>query len=286
MYRIKMSSFLERASQLAEESNNSSTSDIPIVEKKITPVELQRSDPLVEEQTLIYVPLIDINVENQVRKQFDEEYISDLACDFLQAKDKQPTSPISLWLKGEQYVLATGENRLRALTVNYEADNSNPAVIKSIVVGKYPRSKASRLQGQIKENLLRKNLNLGELALALQSYFNENPKANNVDAAKWCGYVNSDSGRKKIAKAKLLMEGDPEILQKVVAGEMSEAKAINEIKPKNTPAPEIVSIYRKCDVDKGLTNIANAVQSKEDWTLEDILLLVKTEFSQFVGGSE
>ena len=238
-----------------------------------------QADALLNEQVLVYVPLEHIKVEKQVRKKFDTDYISDLANDIKLAKDKQPTSPIALWLKGEEYVLAMGENRYQAMQLNAEENQDNPQVIKSIVIGKYPRTKSDRLQGQIKENLLRKSLNLGELALALQTYFKENPKANNVEAAKWCGYVNSASGRKKIAKAKLLMDADPELLQKVVDGEMSEAKAISEIKKQDNSEPlDAPSFYQKSEIDLSFSNIAEAFKSKDEWTLKDILQLVKSEF--------
>ena len=287
-----MNTFLEQASKLEEtdtaEKNvieaaviteETETIEVTTINEQVATVDQANENKKTEEQVLLYVPLTEISTEKQVRKKFDDDYISDLANDFLQSKDKQPTTPVCLWLKGDKYVLSTGENRLRAVTLNNENDNHNPDVIKAIVIGKYPRLKSDRLQGQIKENLLRKSLNLGELALALQSYFKEHPKANNVDAAKWCGYVNSSSGRKKIAKAKLLMEADPAILQKVVEGEMTEGKAIAEIKNKDKE-PEPTNTYQKTEVNNCFTNIADIVKTKDDWTLNEIIELLKKEFNK------
>lgn len=180
-----------------------------------------------------FVDLDLIDVEEQVRDDFDEEYIKDLACDFAISPTLQPNKPITLFERGNgRFLLDTGENRFRAMRYAREhrlelqiQDVTAFTTIRATIKGPEP-SLLERTQSQVKENVLSKNLNMLELGKALLRYFNDNPSASQSEAADWCGFRNSGSGRVKVNTALKLMKCDEDLKARVSTRDLSVQRAL------------------------------------------------------------
>jgi len=182
------------------------------------------------------VQLIDldlIDVEDQVRKDFDIGYIEDLAVDIATSENKQPNQPVTLWKRDNgRFLLDDGENRYRSMKFARENKTelgiNDPVAftfIRATIRGAEP-SKLDRVQSQAKANLLRDNLNDVEIGRAAQMFLEENPDATQTVIAKWLGFQKTGSGRVKVANAlKLMNECDQDLIELVEKGELSIKKA-------------------------------------------------------------
>jgi ParB-like chromosome segregation protein Spo0J len=200
-----------------------------------TPSEILRSqtaDSNVDQSVqMVEVDLID--VEAQVRRRFNQEYIEDLATDFALDENNQPNQPITVWKRDNgRYLLDTGENRLRAMRFAAEhrkelgiTDPTAFTTIRATIKGPEP-GKLERLQSQTKENVLRDSLNDVELGYAAKAYLDENPNASQKQVAEWMGFRKLSSGRVRVSNAlKLLRSCDKDLVEKVEAGELSTQNA-------------------------------------------------------------
>ena len=211
----------------------------PRTESSTDIIRRQQSEANVD-RSVRYIDLDLIDTEKQVRGNFDEEYIMDLAIDFAESEEKQPNNPITVFEKEDgRFLLSTGENRTRAML--YARDNRSTlnvvditafTQIRATIKGLAPESKIDRTQFQVKENVMRDDLNAAELGYALLEYFEANPDASQTDAAKWCGFKNSNSGRVKVNNALKLMKIDKDLIDQVAKQTLSPNKAfkINEAK--------------------------------------------------------
>ncbi|MDX1694891.1 MAG: hypothetical protein R3208_14085 [Ketobacteraceae bacterium] len=189
------------------------------------------------DQSVRYVDIELIDIEEQVRTSFDLDYIQDLAIDFTlnEAHPFQPKSPITLYERPNgRFLLDTGENRVRA--VKYGRDNREAlgvndvtafTQIRASIIGPEPE-KIKRVQSQVKENILRDDLNYVELGRALEMFFQENPNATQAQAAEWCGFKNANSGRVKVNTALKLMKLDQDLIDQVAADELAVQRAFAE----------------------------------------------------------
>lgn len=185
---------------------------------------------------LIDLDLIDVN--EQVRTNFDEEFILDLAADIAADPTKQPNNPITVWtLDNGRFLLDAGEHRLRAQRHNREHVSATECgVIRATIKGPVPLEEKDRWKSQVRENVQRKNLNMAELALALKRYFSDEPEANQTQAAEWCGFQNSSSGRKKVNDALQFLDSDEDLFDAVLNGDMSFNKAKKVMKERTREA--------------------------------------------------
>ena len=189
------------------------------------------------DQSVRYVDIELIDIEEQVRTSFDLEYIQDLAIDFTlnDTHPFQPKSPITLFERPNgRFLLDTGENRVRA--VKYGRENREELGINDVtaftqirasIIGPEPE-KIKRIQSQVKENILRDDLNYVELGRALELFFKENPDATQAQAAEWCGFKNANSGRVKVNTALKLMKLDDDLVEQVAKDDLAVQRAFAE----------------------------------------------------------
>jgi hypothetical protein len=181
----------------------------------------------------IDLDLIDTEETGQVRSFFDPERIMDLAIEFSESREKQPDHPITLFQKSDgRYLLSGGESRVRAMKYAREhrtelnvEDVTAFTQVRATILQNMPVNKIERTRKQLKENLLRDDLNLAELGMAMQEFLKEYPNATHKEAAEWVGFKNSNSGRVKISNALKLMEISPQLIKQVLAQEISANKA-------------------------------------------------------------
>lgn len=181
------------------------------------------------DKSVLFIDLELIDVEAQVREDFNQDYIEDLATDFALAATHQPNQPITVWKRANgRYLLDDGENRYRAMKFAGEhrnelgvSDLAAFTTIRATVRGEEP-SKLDRIQAQAKANLMRDQLNDVEVGKAAQLYLQEHPDARQEDIARWLGFSKVASGRVKVANAlKLLSTCDADLIQQVGKGELS-----------------------------------------------------------------
>ena len=187
-----------------------------------------QSDEMVQ---LIDLALIDI--ESQIRTCFDDNYIVDLALDFVASGLMQPKQPITVFQRNNgRYLLDAGENRIRAM--RYAAsqreamgvkDTAAFTAIRATVLGLEP-DKLSRLQSQARENLLHDALNDIDLARAVKQFLDATPGATHTDAANWLGFVNVKSGRVRVHNALKLLQCDDDLVDAVRAGKLAASRAL------------------------------------------------------------
>ena len=197
----------------------------------------QQMEAAAIDQTVRYIDIERIDIEAQVRTDFDEEYIQDLAIDFAlnEAHPYQPKNPVTIYERANgRFLLDTGENRMRAIRYG-QAHREELGVndvtaftqVRASVIGPEPE-KIKRVQSQVKENILRDELNYAELGNALKLFFTENPSATQTQAAEWCGFQNSNSGRVKVNKALKLMKLDQDLIDQVANDKIAVDSAITE----------------------------------------------------------
>ena len=189
------------------------------------------------DQSVRYIDIDLLDIEEQVRNKFDEEYIQDLAIDFAlnETHPYQPKNPITVYERPNgRFLVDTGENRTRAIMYGREhreelgvSDVTAFTQIRATVQGPEP-DKIDRIQSQVKENVLRDELNYAELGNALKYFFEKNPNATQIQAAEWCGFKNCNSGRVKVNKALKLMKLDQDLIAQVANEEIAVDKAMNE----------------------------------------------------------
>ncbi len=235
------------------------TNDVEEEPKRATPPpRSQSSAEIMREQSQLanvdksvqFVDVDLIDVETQVRKKFDQDYIRDLCLDFI-ANDEapfQPEQPVTLYARGNgRYLLEAGENRLRAVLFGREnkealgiTDPTAFTIIRATIKSNVPAA-LKKTQKQVKENVLRSDLTYAELAQALVQFFKEHPKATQADAVEWCGFRNANSGRVKVNKALKLLECDKDLQAAVANDELSIAKAFEqqELRKKEVTQPEV-----------------------------------------------
>lgn len=184
--------------------------------------------------SVLFIDIELIDVESQIRTEFDEDYCTDLALDFVHSGAYQPKQPITVFRRGNgRFLLDDGENRLRAMKFadahRVELGITDPTAFKSVratvLQGPEP-SKLERLQSQARANLLRDSLNDVDLASAVSLYMNENPAASKSDAAKWVGFVNLESGRVKVHNALRILECDADLIDDVRKGALASSRAL------------------------------------------------------------
>lgn len=133
--------------------------------KAKTTAKISQAKPAVPPRVIAEVHLIDlarIKVEDQVRTEFSEESIAELAAD-IEARGLR--APIEVTPIGdEQYLLTLGERRLRALQLL--GHKAAPALIVKT-------DDSNRLTDQLAENIQREELSLVDEAKAIRDLYNE-----------------------------------------------------------------------------------------------------------------
>jgi hypothetical protein len=218
-----------------------------------------------DDKTSKLIPLELIDVYDQVRKTFDQDYIEDLAVDFRNSESKQPMKPITVYSNGERYILETGENRYRAQKLNQTIDPLAFSYIRATVVAEYDESKRlEKMQRQIKENGLVKGNNAAELYLALKEYKKENPELTQLELAKWCGFDNLSSGRTKVVNALSLESYPREIFNALLEGEITFNKA-KQLKKEFDKKTGVNSISEEIEINEDeIINIDNGSDNVDD----------------------
>lgn len=218
-------------------SNETVTTDISLDETRDA-----NTDPSV---VLLDMDLIDI--EEQVRREFDQDFIEDLACDFALSPNNQPNQPVTVWTRPNgRYLLDDGENRYRGM--DFAAKNRKQLGIKDLTAFTTIRAtvrgaegnKLDRVQSQAKANLLRNQLTDVEIGNAARLYLEENPEATHTDVAKWLGFQKEGSARVKISNAlKLLNNCDQDLINLVKVGDLGARKALKIQDERNTEQRDI-----------------------------------------------
>jgi hypothetical protein len=75
------------------------TTPQPPPPKKVTDVFAAQAEESSIDRSVKFIPLDLIDVEEQIRKNFDPQRIEDLALDFSSSPTKQPAQPITVWKK-------------------------------------------------------------------------------------------------------------------------------------------------------------------------------------------
>ena len=179
--------------------------------------------------SVILIDLDLIDVEAQIRQEFDQNYIEDLASDFAANPTKQPNQPVTVWKReGGRYLLDDGENRFRAM--HFAKSHRKELGIEDITAFTTIRAtvrtdepnKLDRIQSQCKANLLRDDLSPVEIANAAQLYLEENSSGTHAEIAKWLGFQKLSSGRVKVSNSlKLVNKCDADLVESVRVGEIS-----------------------------------------------------------------
>lgn len=179
-----------------------------------------------------------IDTEKQVRHVFDQDHIEDLASTFISSGLNQPDQPITVWERPNgRFLLAAGENRLKAQKLNYESLGDEFIAIRTTVLGPEPSTRLERQGVRLRENVLRDDLNDAELALSAAEYKNENPEATLADISGWIGFKNVSTGRSKISRALKLLEMDSDIFEAVLSEDLPLSRAIELDKDRATEKP-------------------------------------------------
>jgi hypothetical protein len=212
------------------------TTPPPPPPKKTTDVFAAQAEESSIDRSVKFIPLDLIDVEEQIRKNFDPQRIEDLALDFSSSPTKQPAQPITVWKKPDgRYLLNAGENRLRAMKLNRDQiDPVDYASIRaSVESGPAPESLVIRNVHRAKENIMRDDLDWIELGVAVAALKKERPDLTQAQISEEFGFKNSSTGISKISKAlKFLKEKEtnPDVFDSVAAGEMSFNKATIVVK--------------------------------------------------------
>ena len=185
--------------------------------------------------SVILIDLDLIDVEAQIRQEFDQGYIEDLASDFAANPTRQPNQPVTVWKReGGRYLLDDGENRFRAM--HFAKSHRKELCIEDITAFTTIRAtvrtdepnKLDRIQSQCKANLLRDDLSPIEIADAAQLYLEENPSGTQAEIAKWLGFQKLSSGRVKVSNSlKLVNKCDADLVESVRVGEISMTTAFD-----------------------------------------------------------
>lgn len=235
-------SLLERMNRKRQELLSSNASSESIASdtqapppKTITAADVMRNQMSAAsiDTSVRFIDLDLIDVEEQVREDFDDAYILDLACEFALDPTHQPQNPVTLFERENgRYLLDTGENRTRAMRYAREhreefgvTDPTAFTAIRATIRGPEP-TQLKRTQSQVKENVLQKNLNMLELGKGLLQFFGDNPDASQAEAAAWCGFRNQESGRVKVNTALKLMRCDTDLLERVKQKDLSVQRAL------------------------------------------------------------
>ena len=239
MIEKKRQAALQSSASASPSDNNASNPQEPAVgappPRTATAADIMRKqmESASIDQSVRFIDLDLIDVEAQVREEFDMDYIMDLATDFALSPSKQPDQPITVFSRANgRYLLSRGENRLRAMKFardNRDAlgsqDPTDFTSIRATIAGPEPDTQIEKTQVQVKENVLRDGLKLPELGKALLTFFEENPNATQSDAAAWCGFRNQASGRVKVNNALKLMKCDSDLIERVRKKQLSAEKA-------------------------------------------------------------
>lgn len=185
------------------------------------------------DQSVQYINLELIDVEAQVREEFDQDYIEDLATDFAISPTKQPDQPVTVWARNNgRFLLADGENRFRAMM--FAAENREALGVKDLsaftairaTIKEGEPNKLERIQAQAKANLLRDNLTDVEIGKAAALYLEMNKDASRGDVADWIGFRNRSSGRVRVTNAlKLVNTCSADLIEQVAKGTLGTANA-------------------------------------------------------------
>lgn len=267
---------------------NNTTSPPPPPPKKATDVFAAQAENAALDKSVKFIQLDLIDVEEQIRKKFDLEYIEDLAVDFASSPEKQPEQPITVWAKPDgRYLLKAGENRLRAMKLN--RDNIDPidfASIRATVSSEpIPESIVLRNVQRAKENIMRDDLDWIELGEAVQALKNEQPELTQAQISEEFGFKNSSTGISKISQSlKFLKEKEtnPDVYEAVAKGEMSfnKGKAVvkerekEEKQARQNPDVETTGTVNKKSVEKATTKKEVTYSIKEDQA-KDICLALR-----------
>ena len=122
--------------------------------------EIRNDDNADFNNIIVEIPLEDIIVEKQIREEFDEEYINNLANDI---EKNGLIQPVIVYKKDEKYCLWIGENRFRAYKKLYEKEGkSGFRTIKAMIKDK-PVNAVKKKILQLCENIQRKDLTQEEI---------------------------------------------------------------------------------------------------------------------------
>lgn len=235
-----MSSFLAKAKAKAAGAAAPTAGEIPpppakAPEKKsLASVFADAGLVAMQDATVRLIPLNQIITEDQVRLDFDEGHIGDLANSF--GPSRQPEQPVTVWVAGDKFMLASGENRLRA-KLRLQAENPlepECLVIRASVLGEMPTSYMDRQKVRIRENVLRKDLTDYELMAQAKALLVESPGMMQKEIAAWFGFENQASAIAKISYLLKLAEYPetdyPDVFAGFKAGQFKVKKALELIK--------------------------------------------------------
>ena len=180
MIEKKRQAALQSSASATPSDNNASNPQEPAVgappPRTATAADIMRKqmESASIDQSVRFIDLDLIDVEAQVREEFDMDYIMDLATDFALSPSKQPDQPITVFSRANgRYLLSRGENRLRAMKFardNRDAlgsqDPTDFTSIRATIAGPEPDTQIEKTQVQVKENVLRDGLKLPELGKA------------------------------------------------------------------------------------------------------------------------
>lgn len=233
-----------------------------------------------QDKSVQYIDIDLIDVEDQVRKSFDQEHIEDLAIDFAAntSSPYQPDQPISVYRNGGRFLLSSGENRLRAVRWgrDHKAELGIDDVMAftqiraTIIEGDMP-DKLQREQRRVKENVMRNDLNDAELGRALLDFFKANPKATQADAVAWCGFQKANSGRVKVNRALKLMKLDADLIEQVSSNKLATDRAFKEqdLRRQQAQAPGATKTEKTAAKAPARTSKAsNSIKARKSQTVE------------------
>lgn len=217
-----------RAKKRADEGQPSPSAGIADVMR-------QESEDSRLDKSVRFLPLDAIRIEKQIRA-VDYDMVDDYARTIRESKTKQPINPITVYQDPDgHYILETGEHRLRAQMLNrdeHAGGDANAYQTIRATVNDTKRTPLERKQEQVRENLLRNELNPVELAVVVREFLDENPDATLAQAAAWAGFSSDkiSTGRSTISRAlKLLDSEQTDIIEAVASGDMPMSKAIKEV---------------------------------------------------------
>lgn len=240
-----MSKFLDKARKLGSASRaaeQASATDMPLpsppppppARESIASVFAESAAAAMQDKTVRLIPLGKIITEAQVRLDFDSDYIADLAAGF--GASKQPDQPVTVWANGDSFMLACGENRLRA-KLRLQSENPHDPdcmVIRATVLGDMPDKYMDRQQVRVRENVLRKELTDYELQRQAVALLADNPDLKLAEIAAWFGFEKQGSAVTKISYLLKLADSPeadfPDVYDGFKSGKFGVKKALELIK--------------------------------------------------------
>lgn len=154
--------------------------------------------------TLQTIPIDSLVIRGQVRRRFDEQGIRSLADSIGESGLQEPAV---VWNDGPQFVLESGERRVRALKLRGETH-----VQVRVVEG--PKSAAELIERQLVSNSQRVDLNPVERALAIQALLDHGLTVQEIGNKLVCS-------SSQVTKALSILKLSSELQAEVAAGRLS-----------------------------------------------------------------